>query len=258
MPVGGALAAWHRRSAMPDTTFYADALARLHVSYYEHVARAAARVLLARLGEAGFSSGRIVDLGVGGGPLARAALDAGFEVTGVDVSAAMLELAAARLPEAELVLGSAWQVDLPRCVAITAVGETFCYAQDDLHTLAGLGRRLGDLAEALEPQGILLFDLAGPGRAGPEGERWAEQRFEGARIRVHHVESADHAKLVRDIEVFVEGQTEPRREQHTLTLYPPEAVLEALTTAGFEAEALPFYPGAGEHPGWTAYLARRA
>lgn len=50
---------------------------------------------------------RIVDLGCGTGTLARLLIDAGYDVTGLDVSPAMLERARAKVPEARFVLGDA-------------------------------------------------------------------------------------------------------------------------------------------------------
>jgi len=60
-------------------------------------------------------NGSILDLGCGAGdPIAKFFMNQGFAVTGVDFSSAMLELAKARFPGAEWILGDMRQVDLGR------------------------------------------------------------------------------------------------------------------------------------------------
>jgi hypothetical protein len=67
---------------------YGRDLAYAHDAGFGHFARGAAPELLRRLRDAGLDGGLVVDLGCGSGIWARALLDAGFEVLGVDVSAA--------------------------------------------------------------------------------------------------------------------------------------------------------------------------
>jgi trans-aconitate methyltransferase len=53
--------------------------------------------------------------------------DARFSVIGIESSAAMLELARKAVPHAQFIQGSVYEVELPSCDAVVAVGEIFNY-----------------------------------------------------------------------------------------------------------------------------------
>jgi 2-polyprenyl-3-methyl-5-hydroxy-6-metoxy-1,4-benzoquinol methylase len=53
-----------------------------------------------------------LDVGCGAGPLARALVNAGFDVTGIDTSAEFLEMARANVPTAHLIHASAYDTPL--------------------------------------------------------------------------------------------------------------------------------------------------
>jgi 2-polyprenyl-3-methyl-5-hydroxy-6-metoxy-1,4-benzoquinol methylase len=82
------------------------------------------------LRRAGHHHGTVVDLGCGSGILSSTIVDASYEVIEVDVSEAMIALARARAPKAIFKVGSFESVDLPECVAVTAIGEVLNYAFD--------------------------------------------------------------------------------------------------------------------------------
>ena len=72
-------------------TFYDDDLARTHdEGFTDFVARAG---IVELLHECSIDAGYVLDLGCGSGVLARQLFDAGFEVTGIDASRAMIEIA---------------------------------------------------------------------------------------------------------------------------------------------------------------------
>ena len=75
---------------------YARDLAEIHDAGYAEFSATAAPGLLRRLRRAGIGSGLVVDLGCGSGIWARALTDAGYDVLGVDPSAAMLRIARRR------------------------------------------------------------------------------------------------------------------------------------------------------------------
>lgn len=242
------------------TPHYGVELARVHHERFGMVARGAARELLARLAADGVTAGTVVDLAAGSGLMSRAVVDAGFRAWGVDISGDMLALARAECgADATFMHGSLWDVDLPRCVAAAAVGEAFCYAVDPAAGLTALAHRLGDIHAALEPGGWLIFDVAGPGRSGPGGERrgfWSDDR---APIGLHEAENLARRQLTRAITVFArEGELYRRvDETHVLQLYSPDEVEAALQRAGFAWERLPRYGELELPPGWHAYVARK-
>ena len=227
--------------ARPSEPHYGADLARLHHEHFGMIARGAARELLARLGAANISSGTVLDLAAGTGILSRAASEAGFDVHGVDISEDMLCIAREHAPRARFAAGSLWRAELPSCVAIAAVGEALSYAADPSASLGELERRLADIHRALAPGGLLLFDVAGPGRSGPQGSRRAFWSLPRAHIGLEEHEDGDLLK--RELTLFVAEGNRFRRvqETHRLRLYAPEAVERALTGAGFSWERLERY-----------------
>jgi SAM-dependent methyltransferase len=234
--------------------FYARDLAHVHDVGFGDFARDAAPGLLRRLRRAGIRDGLVVDLGCGSGIWARALLDAGYDVLGVDVSADLLALARARAPSARFVRGSAHDVDLPPCVAVTALGEVLNYGAPP-HALARTFRRVHG---ALRPGGLFVFDVAGPGRADAQPRRtWRDG--EGWLLCVEASEDRKSRELTRTITVFRRSGRSWRRsdEVHRLRLFDRKTVLSVLGTAGFEAEALAGYGRRPRFPaGWAGFAAR--
>ena len=70
--------------------FYGPAQADIHHTAFGDLADGAATRLLAELRDAGHETGTVVDLGCGSGILARRVSDAGYDVVGIDLSAAMV------------------------------------------------------------------------------------------------------------------------------------------------------------------------
>ena len=235
--------------------FYADSLAHVHDAGFGDFARDAAPGLLRRLRRAGVRDGLVVDLGCGSGIWARALTDAGYDVLGVDGSAAMLALARERAPSARFVRASAYDVDLPRCAAVTALGEVLNYDPPP----HGLGRVFRRVHAALRPGGFFVFDLAGPGREGQRPRRsWHEG--EGWMLCLEASEDRKRRELTRKITVFRRSGRSWRRsdEVHRLRLFDRETVLTELASAGFTAEALGGYGRRPRFPaGWAGFAATR-
>jgi SAM-dependent methyltransferase len=239
---------------------YEADLARLHHGHFRATAEAAAMELLRRLAARDVLSGTVVDLATGSGILARRVLEAGFDVVGVDLSPDMLEIARSEASEARLVEGSLWDVELPVAVAVTAVGEAFNYATDAfIPDLEGLEERFGAIARALVPGGLLLFDIAGPGRSGVTGSRQKFWEHEGTVLLMDEVEDRPGSRLTRRHQIFVPVGPLHRRaaETHHLVLFPPEEVSAALKRAGFAVERLGTYEGVAPLPGWSCFAAVR-
>ena len=143
--------------------------------------------------------------------------------------------------------------ELPRCHALTAVGEIFCYAGID-------DRLLRRLHAALEPGGVLLFDIATPGReAGDPRRAWSD----GDGWVLCMEASAGDEELTRLITTFTnDGRDLWRRhdETHILHLYEPGELIAWLEAAGFaSARVLPdgYGPELDLPPGLVVIEARR-
>ena len=206
---------------------YARDLAEIHDAGYAEFSASAAPGLLRRLRRAGIGSGLVVDLGCGSGIWARALTDAGYDVLGVDPSAAMLRIARRRAPRARFERASVLDFTPPPCAAITALGEVLCYA--------------GSL-EPLQRTGgarLLLFDVATPARARTVGTSFREG--EGWVLCNEITAGAD--TLTRRITTFTRSGRAWRRadEEHVLRLFEPAEVVAELHRAGYDAQRLRSY-----------------
>ena len=238
---------------------YREDLAYIHDAGFGAVAIGAARLLIAELDRAGLRRGPVVDLGCGSGLLARHAVDAGFAVLGVDISAAFIAIARGRVPEAEFRVGSFLSIELPACVAVVAIGEVLSYAFDERNSSRERSELFGRCFAALAPGGLLMFDLAvgDPARASgvlkafKQGPDWAvmaaPETDETGRL------------LTRRITSFRQVGALYRRddETHRLFLDDPAQVLQSLRSAGFESQVLPAYAPEPLPGGVVAFLARK-
>lgn len=234
---------------------YQDDLAYIHDTGFGDFARQAAPALLARLRRAGIREGLVVDLGCGSGIWAGALCDAGYRVVGVDISPAMIRLARRHAPRAQFRIGSLLDVDLPPCVAVTALGECFNYLFDHRNSLDRLRRLFRRIYAALEPGGLLIFDVAEPGRgSGPrriylEGPGWAVLR--------EHQEDPARQRLTRWITTFRRAGRSYRRSQevHHLQLLPRTVVTRVLRACGFKVRRISGYGRQRFPKGWTGIAA---
>ncbi|MDX6683667.1 MAG: hypothetical protein QOG94_3706 [Solirubrobacteraceae bacterium] len=220
---------------------YGRDVAHVHDAGYGDFARDAAPGLLALLSEAGVHDGLVVDLGCGSGIWAAALLHAGYDVLGVDGSAALLEIARRRAPAATFVEGSLLDVPLPPCAAVTSIGECVTYGRDPRAGRAAFAALLRRVAAALRPGGLLVFDVVTPEREARrgwnEGEDWV--------ICVDGRVDPDARTLRRAMSVFRRdrdaGGWRRSDEVHDVWLYAVDDALADLRDAGLHARALNGY-----------------
>lgn len=234
-------------------TFYNRDLALIHDLGHTDFVNDAAPAIIDMLRQAG--ARRVLDLGCGSGVLAASLLDAGYDVTGIDVSQAMIDLARARAPQATFICASFHDVDLPPADAAVSVGECFNYLNESSnHSLPRLFKRIHD---CLTPGGVLIFDMALTGRAGPTGTYHASREGDGWAIM--SVATENDAILTRRITSFTRDGEHDRRsdEVHRLKLADADQVLDQLASAGFTPQRLDAYGGVTFPPGYGAFIARR-
>ena len=235
-----------------ETDFYAARLAEIHHADYTFAAHAASQVMAELLPRPG-DCGPVVDLGCGSGALAQPLSRAGYQVIGVDVSGAMLTIAARTAPDVRLVNESLYDYQVPvGAAAVAAIGEVFNYRVGN-YSLAAVQRSLRQIRSALSPAGFLLFDIAQPGRV-PDGRVRTEVPLaDGTNLLVEATESGQ--TLTRRIDIW-SGTTLLSREVHNLQLFSDGDLRDLLDAADFAYEILPGYADFTPPVGWTPVLAR--
>ncbi len=240
------------------TDAYRADLAHVHDSGYGGLAENAAPVLLAELRRRGVEGGLVVDLGCGGGVLSEKVAAAGYDVLGIDISEAMVALARRRVPSGRFVVGSFLTEELPPCVAVAAVGEIFNYLFDKGNTERQLEKVFRRVHRALALDGVLLFDVAGPGRGGAGG-RQAFREGDDWAVLVTVAEDRERRLLTREITTFRKVGDLYRRdyELHRQRLYEPAAMAARLRAVGFRVRRLAAYGPLRLARGHAAFLARK-
>jgi SAM-dependent methyltransferase len=165
---------------MSQAFYYGHDLAYLHHAGFGDFARQVAPNLIRLLRANGVPGGLVVDLGCGSGIVAHELTRAGYEVLGVDSSPEMIKLARKNAPNARFVTGSLYEVDLPPCDAVTAIGEVFNYIPPVNEVHPRLSTQFFKINKALRMGGVLLFDVLAQATAKNvtyenwrEGEDWA-------------------------------------------------------------------------------------
>lgn len=147
----------------PQSLAYGEDLAFVHDQGFATFAQSSAPQLLRMFQDAGLRSGTVVDLGCGSGIWAGQLHQAGYRAIGIDQSAAFLDLARRRVPEAEFYQSSFVDVAFPPCVAVTALGEVFGYLFDERNDMDCDDNDLIDSAlQALGDHGCMLGNWQGP------------------------------------------------------------------------------------------------
>lgn len=242
-------------AAMPAA--YAQDLAYIHDLGFGGFARGAGPGLLAILRQRGVTSGRVVDLGCGSGIWAERLVRAGYDVVGFDLSAAMIAMARKQAPGAMFRCQSFLDAELPKCDAVTSLGESFNYLFDAKVGEKSLARLFRKVHAALRPGGVLVFDVATPGRGvGPtmknfSGRDWA--------IHINVDEDKSRRTLTRRITSFRKVGRYYRRseETHRLRLYRPLDVAAMLRRAGFRARIVRGYGKLRFEPGHRGFVASK-
>jgi SAM-dependent methyltransferase len=231
---------------------YQDDLAYIHAVAFGGLARGAADEIIRRIGAATIPIRTVVDAGCGAGHLSAAMVRAGFEVVGIDCSAEMISMAREAVPGARFVHGSIYDVELPRCQVIVAVGETLAYHTADAPADVLVEGFFHRAADVLPAGGLLVFDLIELGEPPLTGRFWSSG--EDWVVMADTREDQASRALFRGIETFrrVGDLYRRGREVHELRLFDTAAVCDQLADCGFSVETASTY---GVQP---LYTRRRA
>jgi SAM-dependent methyltransferase len=236
---------------------YAEDLAFVHDVGFGEFAQRAGPGLLNYIHDAGRSGGTIVDLGCGSGIWARQLVDAGFDAVGVDISHAMVETASQRVAEATFHVRSFLDFEFPNCRGVTALGEVLAYLFDGRNSRHALRRVCQRVYRALEPEGMLIFDLPEIGlephhrRTFFEGPGWT--------CLVEYDREPRRKQLLRRIVTYRKvGRAYRRHEElHRVQLYRAADVATMLRGIGFRVRTTRQYGSFPLPPHRIAFLARR-
>ena len=237
-------------------------LSFVHDAGFLETAEAAAGFVADLLAGAGLRAATVVEVGSGSGETARRLTAAGHRMVGFDQSEAMVRLARGRAPGAEFQVGSLYDLSLPPCDAVIAVGEVVNYAFDERASIESLKLFFGRVRDALAPGGLLVFDSAGPGRA-PGGRYSGFRRGEDWAVLYEAASDRTGRCLTRRITTFRADAADPavwRRsdETHELRLYSATELATALRRIGFRVRIRRGYGSLPMPPGLRVLVARRA
>jgi SAM-dependent methyltransferase len=239
--------------------FYQEDLAYIHDTGFRAFAVGAAPGLLEVFRQSGIADGLVVDLGCGSGLWAKELCDAGYQVLGIDLSAAMLKIARRREPRARYRRASFLEVDLPRARAVTAISECFNYAFDPANGPRALKRFFARVYEALEPGGVFVFDVATPERNGGPGVRQRNCQGEDWALLLETEVRANPPTLTRHITLFRRKGKVYRRsvEVHKQWLYRGADLAAMLRPLGFRVKLVKAYGGMKFPEGLVGAIARK-
>lgn len=244
---------------------YADDLAYVHHTGFADLARGAAAFLVDALASDARRLARplrIADLGCGSGLLAKPLVEAGHDVTCVDLSRAMLALARehvgqrvqgrVRFVEASLYDVGAWArgtdgtPDTMPFDAVLAVGEPLSYLLPDEARAPALGPWLGRIARVLAPRGRLVFDVIVAGTPALARRSFVDDPAHPPAWTVCVDTRDDGRTLTRDIATFTKaGRVWLRSdERHVVRVLDVAAVKRDLVRAGFTVRVARSY---GDH-----------
>ncbi|WP_035139509.1 class I SAM-dependent methyltransferase [Fischerella sp. PCC 9605] len=221
---------------------YQEDLAYIHDVGFGAFSSESAPGLLEILRQKGIAKGLVVDLGCGSGIWAKALTQAGYDVLGIDISDAFIDLAKKKAPKANFQTASFLRVPIPECNAVTSIGECLNY-QFDEHGLAEIQELFTRIYKTLKSGGVFIFDIAEPGyvsgtnpqKTYSEGQDWA--------ILVEKEEDKSTNQLTRKMTIFRKiGNLYRRSEEiHRVQLYKSSEVAKELRKVGFKVRIIRGY-----------------
>ena len=200
----------------------------------------------------GIPDGLVVDVGCGNGILARQLSFAGYDVVGIDQSAAMIQIARQRAPRARFVRSAVQDASIPVCRAVVSAGMSVSFAFAGDQSGAEVRRFFRKVRKALVPGGVLAFDFAVDGRKPGGMPKHGHWFGHGWSLEVQGERDGD---VIRRTVVAVQGRTRSV-ETHVLRVYEAGRLYELLTAAGFDPQPLKGFGDLRFGSGHAGVLAR--
>jgi SAM-dependent methyltransferase len=217
---------------------YSDDLAYIHHRGFTRLAAKVSAELMRLLRQHGIRGAAhraptIVEVGCGSGVLAARLDAAGYDVVGIDRSAAMIRLARATAPGARLRVARLERARLPRASAVIALGEIVTYVPGGLPALREFFTRV---RRSLRPGGLFVFDFI----ESAERRTYRRRVMEGDDWRIVLRATTDPTGriLTRRMALtrLVAGRARRSTETHRVRIYSREEMGAALTAVGFRFE----------------------
>lgn len=188
------------------------------------------------LAQHGITDGPILDLGCGTGKMTRLMSEQGYDMTGIDNAAEMLQIAAMEPGEVPILylLQDMQDLELDGCVrAVYSVCDCVNYVLDEEELQQAFSR----VHEYLEEDGVFIFDVNTSYKYTKllAENTFAESRDEGSFIWDNYYDEEERINEY-DLTLFIpEGDELYRRytETHYQRNYETETLLKLLKNAGF-------------------------
>ena len=238
--------------------WYKQDLAYIHDIGFRDYALKSAPGVLQILNQNKIYEGLIVDLGCGSGLSAQELTKANYHVLGVDISPSFIDIAKKRVPDADFLVESLFQVEIPPCNAVISIGECLNYLFDTDNSTQTLVNLFQRIHKALAVGGLFIFDIAEPGQVN-HGKTQIFTEAEDWVILVEKEEDVKQEILTRRIITFRKVGENYRRddETHHLRLYPATEVEKNLSQVGFQVQKMDNYGQFTLPKAHTAFMARK-
>ena len=235
------------KNTNPPDQFYGKDLAYVHDTGYGEIAEAAAVFLLQELAKSNLNSGLILDLGCGSGIFAKEISESpnNYDFLGIDYSQDFLDIARQKAPKAQFIRASFLDFPIPKCLAVTSIGECLNYQSDRRNNWTALTDLCQRIYRSLQPNGIFLFDLIEPGILGGQSSTQKMVEHPQWTMFIEYEENFEEATLTRQITLFrkIGNSYQKSKEIHGVKLYPREQIKTALENLGFSVTILDNYNG---------------
>ena len=187
------------------------------------------------------ADGPVLDLGCGTGKMTRLMSERGYDMTGVDNSAEMLQIAAMQQTDVPILylLQDMQELELDGCVrAVYSVCDCINYVIDEEELLSAFEK----VYEYLEENGVFIFDVNTSYKYTEllAKNTFAESREEGSFIWDNYYDAEEEINEY-DLTLFIrekDGLYRKFAETHYQRNYAVETLQEMLHKAGFTAIAI--------------------